>query len=131
MDQSNDCILSARVGRGPGSTVFLARPLIKSGLAKSKSPFDPKHRLTDTTPPFVSQSAAVRVVGGAAPAAGAAAMNPLTQVKRTQIINQKEAILGIGEDASWHAKFKDSAYVYVGGVPFDLTEGDLLAIFAQ
>lgn len=64
MDQSNDCILSARVGRGPGSTVFLARPLIKSGLAKSKSPFDPKHRLTDTTPPFVFQSAAVRVVGG-------------------------------------------------------------------
>lgn len=58
-------------------------------------------------------------------------MNPLTQVKRTQIINQKEALLGIGEDASWHAKFKDSAYVYVGGVPFDLTEGDLLAIFAQ
>jgi len=53
-------------------------------------------------------------------------MNPLTQV-----INQKEALLGIGEDASWHAKFKDSAYVFVGGVPFDLTEGDLLAIFAQ
>ncbi|CAL4945222.1 unnamed protein product [Urochloa decumbens] len=58
-------------------------------------------------------------------------MNPLTQVKRTQVINQKEALLGIGEDASWHAKFKDSAYVFVGGVPFDLTEGDLLAIFAQ
>ncbi|RCV40142.1 hypothetical protein SETIT_9G028100v2 [Setaria italica] len=58
-------------------------------------------------------------------------MNPLTQVKRTQVINQKEALLGIGEDASWHAKFKDSAYVFVGGIPFDLTEGDLLAIFAQ
>ncbi|OEL25030.1 Zinc finger CCCH domain-containing protein 25 [Dichanthelium oligosanthes] len=58
-------------------------------------------------------------------------MNPLTQVKRTQVINQKEALLGIGEDASWHAKFKDSAYVFVGGVPFDLTEGDLLAVFAQ
>ncbi|KAF8757375.1 hypothetical protein HU200_010891 [Digitaria exilis] len=58
-------------------------------------------------------------------------MNPLTQVKRTQVINQKEALLGIGEEASWHAKFKDSAYVFVGGVPFDLTEGDLLAVFAQ
>ncbi|WVZ61116.1 hypothetical protein U9M48_011038 [Paspalum notatum var. saurae] len=58
-------------------------------------------------------------------------MNPLTQVKRTQVINQKEALLGIGEDASWHAKFKDSAYVFAGGIPFDLTEGDLLAIFAQ
>ncbi|KAG8098821.1 hypothetical protein GUJ93_ZPchr0013g34910 [Zizania palustris] len=58
-------------------------------------------------------------------------MNPLTQVKQTQVINQKEALLGIGEDASWHAKFKDSAYVFVGGIPFDLTEGDLLAVFAQ
>ncbi|KAJ1292899.1 hypothetical protein BS78_01G025700 [Paspalum vaginatum] len=37
-------------------------------------------------------------------------MNPLTQVKRTQ--------------------FKDSTYVLAGGIPFDLTEGDLLTIFA-
>ncbi|TXG74309.1 hypothetical protein EZV62_002888 [Acer yangbiense] len=37
----------------------------------------------------------------------------------------------ISEEASWHAKYKDSAYVYVGGIPFDLTEGDLLAVFAQ
>ncbi|GJN22809.1 hypothetical protein PR202_gb10408 [Eleusine coracana subsp. coracana] len=69
----------------------------------------------------------------ASPAAAAQseAMNPLTQVKQTQIINQKEALLGLGEDASWHARFKDSAYVFVGGIPYDLTEGDLLAVFAQ
>ncbi|XP_073280164.1 zinc finger CCCH domain-containing protein 42 [Primulina huaijiensis] len=58
-------------------------------------------------------------------------MNPLTLVKRIQNINQKEASLGISEGASWHAKYKDSAYVYIGGLPFDLTEGDLLAVFAQ
>lgn len=58
-------------------------------------------------------------------------MNPLTLVKRIQNINAKEASLGISEDASWHAKYKDSAYVFVGGIPFDLTEGDLLAVFAQ
>lgn len=58
-------------------------------------------------------------------------MNPLTLVKRIQNINKREANLGISEDASWHAKYKDSAYVYVGGIPFDLTEGDLLAVFAQ
>ncbi|KAJ0038760.1 hypothetical protein Pint_23712 [Pistacia integerrima] len=58
-------------------------------------------------------------------------MNPLTLVKRIQNINSKEASLGISDDASWHAKYKDSAYVYVGGIPFDLTEGDLLAVFAQ
>lgn len=58
-------------------------------------------------------------------------MNPLTQVKRIQSINSKEADLGISEEASWHAKYKDSAYIFVGGIPYDLTEGDLLAIFAQ
>ncbi|KAF2291638.1 hypothetical protein GH714_027759 [Hevea brasiliensis] len=41
-------------------------------------------------------------------------MNPLTLVKRIQNINSKEAELGISEDASWHAKYKDSAYVFVG-----------------
>lgn len=58
-------------------------------------------------------------------------MNPLTLVKRIQNINAKEASLGISDAASWHAKYKDSAYVFVGGIPFDLTEGDLLAVFAQ
>ncbi|XP_009627895.1 zinc finger CCCH domain-containing protein 25 [Nicotiana tabacum] len=58
-------------------------------------------------------------------------MNPLTLVKRIQNINAKEASLGISDEASWHAKYKDSAYIFVGGIPFDLTEGDLLAVFAQ
>ncbi|KAK4777671.1 hypothetical protein SAY87_017858 [Trapa incisa] len=58
-------------------------------------------------------------------------MNPLTLVKRTQKINSTEASLGISEGASWHAKYKDSAYIFVGGISFDLTEGDLLTVFAQ
>ncbi|KAH7306428.1 hypothetical protein KP509_22G011300 [Ceratopteris richardii] len=58
-------------------------------------------------------------------------MNPLTQVKNTQKITAREAALGISESGSWHAKYKDSAYVYAGNFSFDLTEGDLLAIFAQ
>ncbi|XP_010909181.1 zinc finger CCCH domain-containing protein 25 [Elaeis guineensis] len=58
-------------------------------------------------------------------------MNPLTLVKRTQKVNSAEAALGISEEASWHARYKDSAYIFVGGIPYDLTEGDLLAVFAQ
>lgn len=58
-------------------------------------------------------------------------MNPLTLVKRTQKINLTEAALDISDEASWHAKYKDSAYIFIGGIPFDLTEGDLLAVFAQ
>ncbi|MCO5547410.1 hypothetical protein L7F22_000858 [Adiantum nelumboides] len=58
-------------------------------------------------------------------------MNPLTQVKNTQKITAREAALGISEAGSWHAKYKDSAYIYAGNFSFDLTEGDLLAIFAH
>jgi len=58
-------------------------------------------------------------------------MNPLTQVKNTQKITAREQAIGITDEASWHAKYKDSAYVYVGGLPFELTEGDVLAVFAQ
>ncbi|KAI3847607.1 hypothetical protein MKX03_024392 [Papaver bracteatum] len=58
-------------------------------------------------------------------------MNPLTLVKRIQQINSKEAALGISEKASWHVQYKESPYVFVGGIPYDLTEGDLLAVFAQ
>ncbi|KAK6935733.1 RNA recognition motif domain [Dillenia turbinata] len=58
-------------------------------------------------------------------------MNPLTVLKIVQQINAKEAALGLSEEASWHAKYKDSAYIFIGGIPFDLTEGDLLAVFAQ
>ena len=39
--------------------------------------------------------------------------------------------LGLSDEASWHAKFKHSAYVFAGGLAFDLTEGDLLAVFSQ
>ncbi|KAH7817651.1 putative RNA-binding motif protein, X-linked 2 [Monocercomonoides exilis] len=32
---------------------------------------------------------------------------------------------------SWHDEYKESAWIYSGGLPFNLTEGDLLAIFSQ
>ena len=32
---------------------------------------------------------------------------------------------------SWHAQYKDSAYVYVGGLPNELSEGDIVIIFSQ
>lgn len=60
-----------------------------------------------------------------------AKMNPLTQVKNTQRITAREAAAGISERGSWHEKYKDSAYINIGLLPFGLTEGDLLAIFAQ
>lgn len=34
-------------------------------------------------------------------------------------------------EASWHADYRDTAYIYIGGLPFDLTEGDVATIFSQ
>ncbi|KIY96477.1 RNA-binding motif protein, X-linked 2 [Monoraphidium neglectum] len=58
-------------------------------------------------------------------------MNPLTQIKNTIKATAREHDLGLGEDASWHARFKHSAYIFAGGLDFALTEGDILAVFAQ
>ncbi|KAJ7771044.1 hypothetical protein DFH07DRAFT_239456 [Mycena maculata] len=51
-------------------------------------------------------------------------------VKEINKINQLELDLGVS-GASWHDEYKDSAYVFVGGLPFDLTEGDVITIFSQ
>ncbi|KAF8165708.1 hypothetical protein B0H34DRAFT_794066 [Crassisporium funariophilum] len=51
-------------------------------------------------------------------------------VKEINSINQAELDLGLS-GASWHDEYRDSAYVFVGGLPFGLTEGDVIAIFSQ
>lgn len=33
--------------------------------------------------------------------------------------------------ASWHRDYADTAFVYIGGLSFDLSEGDIVAIFSQ
>eukprot|EP01084_Bolivina_argentea_P223348 377916_1 len=46
-------------------------------------------------------------------------------------INDLELREGISGPASWHCQYKDSAWVYVGGLCQELTEGDLLCIMSQ
>ena len=50
-------------------------------------------------------------------------------------LGEKEAQMGLtaGEDVhgSWHDEFKGSAYIFVGGLSYDLNEGDLIAVFSQ
>ncbi|GIL56167.1 hypothetical protein Vafri_11581 [Volvox africanus] len=58
-------------------------------------------------------------------------MNPLTQIKNTQKATKREIDAGIQDSASWHAQFKHSAYIFTGGLDYELTEGDLLAVFSQ
>ncbi|KAI0303980.1 hypothetical protein BC826DRAFT_902968, partial [Russula brevipes] len=51
-------------------------------------------------------------------------------VREINKINERELELGIGA-ASWHDEYKDSAYIFIGGLHYDLTEGDVITIFSQ
>lgn len=57
-------------------------------------------------------------------------MNVIKEIER---INDKELEIGIigGQKGSWHEKYSDSAWVYVGGLSFELTEGDIIAFMSQ
>ena len=59
-------------------------------------------------------------------------MNPITNAKNLAKLNERELEMGAtGTKNSWHNIYKDSAWVFVGGLPYDLTEGDILAVFSQ
>ncbi|KAI0938179.1 hypothetical protein AcV7_003439 [Taiwanofungus camphoratus] len=50
-------------------------------------------------------------------------------VQEINKINDRE--LALGTTGSWHDDYKDSAYIFVGGLHSDLTEGDVITIFSQ
>lgn len=56
-------------------------------------------------------------------------MNPLTNVKNIKKLSEQE--LNSGSKTSWHDQYKDSAWIFVGGLPYDLSEGDIICIFSQ
>lgn len=39
--------------------------------------------------------------------------------------------MGIDTKNSWHNMYKDSAWIYIGALAYDLSEGDILAVFSQ
>ena len=56
-------------------------------------------------------------------------MNVIAEIQR---INAAELENGsVGTSASWHAKYADSAWVYVGNLPLQLTEGDIICVMSQ
>lgn len=46
-------------------------------------------------------------------------------------INERELGQGLNEKGSWHQEYKDSPYVFIGGLDYSLTEGDLRTVFSQ
>lgn len=56
-------------------------------------------------------------------------MNVISEIQR---INALELSRGLTHTpASWHTKYASSAWINVGGLPLNLTEGDVLCIFSQ
>ncbi|KAI9633919.1 uncharacterized protein MKK02DRAFT_13619, partial [Dioszegia hungarica] len=55
----------------------------------------------------------------------------LSSIQEINRINQRELELGLTGKGSWHHQYSDSAYVHVGGLSFEMTEGDVLAVMSQ
>ena len=59
-------------------------------------------------------------------------MNPLTNIKNLNAMNDRELDMGVaGTKNSWHNEYRESAWIFVGGMPYELTEGDVIAVFSQ
>ncbi|ODQ65558.1 kinase-like protein [Nadsonia fulvescens var. elongata DSM 6958] len=52
-------------------------------------------------------------------------------IRAIEELNRQELELGVSIEGSWHNDYKDTAYIFIGGLPFDLSEGDILTIFSQ
>ncbi|XP_021945409.1 RNA-binding motif protein, X-linked 2 [Folsomia candida] len=57
-------------------------------------------------------------------------MNPLTNVRNIAKLSERELKYNDGK-TSWHDEYRDSAWIFIGGLPYDLTEGDIIAVFSQ
>lgn len=54
------------------------------------------------------------------------------QSRNIQKINNAELEAGILKpELSWHNDYKDQAYIFIGGLNRELTEGDILTVFSQ
>ena len=55
----------------------------------------------------------------------------MNTIREIQSLNKRELENNVSVEGSWHRDFDDTAYIYIGGLPFDLSEGDIITIFSQ
>lgn len=58
-------------------------------------------------------------------------MNVIREIERINATELENGIYGGSGKGSWHEKYKNSAWVYVGGLPYELTEGDIICVMSQ
>ncbi|KAI5921904.1 hypothetical protein F4810DRAFT_317355 [Camillea tinctor] len=55
----------------------------------------------------------------------------MNQIRAIQALNKREIENGVPPEASWHTDYRDTAFVNFGGLPYELSEGDVITIFSQ
>ncbi|CAH0520495.1 unnamed protein product [Peronospora belbahrii] len=55
-------------------------------------------------------------------------MNVIAEIQR---LNERELELNVPLSGSWHQKYSESAWIFIGGLPFELSEGDVLCVLSQ
>lgn len=60
-----------------------------------------------------------------------AALLTMNSIRAIQKLNKRELDEGINPEGSWHTDYRDTAFINIGGLPFELSEGDIITIFSQ
>lgn len=55
----------------------------------------------------------------------------MNSIRSIQKLNKRELEEGITPQGSWHTDYRDTAFINIGGLPFELSEGDIITIFSQ
>ena len=58
-------------------------------------------------------------------------MNVVKEIERITALELSNGIIGGVTNGSWHDKYKNSAWVYLGGLSTELTEGDIICVMSQ
>ncbi|XP_017858346.1 PREDICTED: RNA-binding motif protein, X-linked 2 [Drosophila arizonae] len=56
-------------------------------------------------------------------------MNPLTNMRNVLKLSEQELKNPSGK--SWHDMYRDSAWIFIAGFPYTLSEGDIICVFSQ
>ena len=57
-------------------------------------------------------------------------MNNVREIERLNALELRQGLCA-GYGASWHDQYRNSAWIFVGGLAGELTEGDIICVFSQ
>ncbi|CUM67816.1 uncharacterized protein PRCAT00005522001 [Priceomyces carsonii] len=55
----------------------------------------------------------------------------MNSIQKINQINKKELDNNVSDSASWHFEYRDTPYIFIGNLPTNLAEKDILTIFSQ